>query len=118
MNITLPVTSAQKDARNKVKIALDFEDQDYVFMTQPGALRRVIMNLFTNSLKYTDAGTITIKLRLQDIIGTDDITKGKGKMLVLIVQDTGRGIATSYLRTRLFTRKHSPWSEWKCERLT
>ena len=100
-----PVSSSQENTRKKVEIILDFEDQDYVFVTQPGALRRVLMNLFTNSLKYTDTGTISIKLRVQDLVGIDDITKGKGKMLVLTVQDTGRGIAASYLRTRLFTRK-------------
>lgn len=45
-----------------VGVILDIAPQNYHFTTQPGALRRLIMNLLGNALKYTSHGYVTIKL--------------------------------------------------------
>lgn len=47
-------------AKRPVDIVLDVETGDYNFTTQPGAIRRVIMNVVANSLKYTDRGLIEV----------------------------------------------------------
>ena len=39
-----------------VEVILYIESGDWVFMTQPGAVRRVIMNIFGNAVKYTTQG--------------------------------------------------------------
>ena len=86
-----------------VEIVLDIEKGDYNFTTQPGALRRVIMNVFGNALKYTDEGVIHVKLELHDMKGARGEVIEDGKLLVIKVIDSGRGISSDYLRTRLYT---------------
>ena len=46
----------------RVAVILDVDLQNYHFTTQPGALRRLIMNLLGNALKYTSHGYVRIKL--------------------------------------------------------
>lgn len=90
-----------------VQIYLDIDPSaSWAFRTHPGAFRRVVMNLFGNSLKFTSAGSITVSLRQQqqppaghDGTPADD----DDAIVVLTVSDTGRGINESYLRDHLFT---------------
>lgn len=84
------------------------------------------MNLFGNSLvshavwkvesynakiklqKYTYQGSIVVSVRLHDL----DANKGAGaeeKLLEIIIQDTGKGISSSYLKTNLFTRRYASY---------
>ncbi|MCJ1400913.1 hypothetical protein MMC11_004124 [Xylographa trunciseda] len=90
-------------ARKALDVVLDIEPGDYTFTTQPGALRRVVMNLVTNSLKYTEQGMVLVKLSLHDLGNNHSADKDNGQLLELIVRDTGKGISSQYLRTRLFT---------------
>ncbi|MCJ1420684.1 hypothetical protein MMC32_007043 [Xylographa parallela] len=90
-------------ARKTLDVVLDIEPGDYTFTTQPGALRRVVMNLVTNSLKYTERGMVLVKLSLRDLENSHPADKDNGQLLELIVRDTGKGISSQYLRTRLFT---------------
>ncbi|KAK5995104.1 Hybrid signal transduction histidine kinase A [Cladobotryum mycophilum] len=72
---------------------------DWMFNLQPGAIRRIVMNLFGNSLKYTTSGAIRISLSQE----VSSIKRRQGKRLVrLTVQDTGKGISEDYLRHNLF----------------
>lgn len=88
-----------------ISIVLDIDEGDFIFTTQPGALRRVIMNVFGNALKYTDKGLITVKLELHELEGSNLTQEDRdaGKLLVVKVTDTGKGISNHYLKTRLFT---------------
>ena len=93
---------ALSEGVKRVEVMLDIDPADYTFTTQQGALRRLIMNLLGNSLKYTEKGRIIVKLSLADDgpnLGTAKATK----LLILRVIDTGKGISPEYLRTRLFT---------------
>ena len=83
-----------------VSIFIDVEpDVSWVFNTQPGAVRRIVMNLFGNSLKYTRRGTIVVALRL----GSAAKRKGgKTRVVNITVADTGKGIGEDYLRHELF----------------
>lgn len=94
-------------AGKPIEIILDIQKADYTFTTQPGALRRVIMNVFGNALKYTEKGTIMVKLELHDLENAQEDELDSGKLLVIKVIDTGKGISNEYLRTRLFTREIS-----------
>ena len=94
-------------ARNpEVAVILDVDVQNYHFTTQPGAFRRVIMNLLGNALKYTSHGYVRVKLEVSDI---DDLqTSGSvdsvpRSMVTLTVTDTGKGISSDFLRSKLFT---------------
>ncbi|OAP60405.1 hypothetical protein AYL99_05407 [Fonsecaea erecta] len=80
-----------------VKITLDVQKADWTFLTQPGAVRRIIMNLTGNAIKYTSRGSIKVRLQLQ----TSQEEKGNDVM-VLTVADTGKGISQEFLSTKLF----------------
>lgn len=74
---------------------------NWVFNTQSGALRRVLMNLFGNALKYTDAGWVKISLQSQDVISTD--TQSQQSIITITISDSGRGISQEFLNSQLFT---------------
>lgn len=86
--------SHQKSSKD-IEVVLKIHEGDYLFTTQPGALRRVIMNVFGNSLKYTTAGKIAVSIRLE--------APDKDKILDITITDTGKGISGDYLRTSLYT---------------
>lgn len=68
--------------------------------SQPGALRRIVMNLLGNALKYTDTGFVAIKL--------DQSGNTLQHMnLSLTVEDSGRGMSPDFQKTKLF----SPFSQ-------
>ncbi|KAL0930098.1 Histidine kinase 5-like protein 2 [Colletotrichum truncatum] len=72
----------------------------WTFHTQSGAIRRIIMNLLGNSLKFTSKGTVNVKVLqvLQDKRKPSASTRVK-----IIVTDTGRGISDNYLQNHIFS---------------
>jgi hypothetical protein len=84
-----------------VDISLDIDKHDWTFSLDPGALRRIVMNVFGNALKYTSQGSIRVKLEIQPKNKTG-LRDGFDTVL-LTVSDTGRGISKNYLRHHLFT---------------
>lgn len=105
-----PQTKAESDAHKanpvygfmkNVAVILDFEYQkDWVYVAQPGALRRILMNILGNSLKYTASGCIRVRLNLATTTGPSDESSDT---IHLSISDTGRGISKEFLRKRLFT---------------
>ncbi len=91
-----------------VTVILDADPQNYHFTTQPGALRRLIMNLLGNALKYTSHGYVRIKLESTDMQDfSPPNTAGGGEsvarcQVTLTVSDTGKGISPDFLRSKLF----------------
>jgi len=69
---------------------------NWVFDTEPGAWKRIIMNLVSNALKYTQTGWIRVHLSALD---TED---GKVK-ISLSVSDSGKGIDAEFLKNKLFS---------------
>lgn len=72
----------------------------WAFHTQPGAIRRIIMNLVGNSLKFTTKGTVNVNVAQS--------FQGEGKpsssaVVKIIVTDTGRGISENYLQNSLYS---------------
>jgi signal transduction histidine kinase len=68
------------------------------FYTQPGPVRRIIMNLFGNSLKYTQHGLIKVSLEQSSAIRNDD----NDCWVTITVSDTGVGISNEFLEDGLF----------------
>jgi signal transduction histidine kinase/CheY-like chemotaxis protein len=60
----------------------------------PTRLRQIVNNLFSNAVKFTDAGSVTLALAWQE-------AAGGGGELCLAVRDTGRGMDAEQL-ARLF----------------
>lgn len=85
-----------------VEVILDVKPpQDWTFVTQPGSYRRIIMNLFGNSLKYTEHGYIKIALKCEEMSTKD--SDPSMAMVQLQITDTGKGISQTYMDTKMFT---------------
>jgi signal transduction histidine kinase/CheY-like chemotaxis protein len=97
-------------ARKEVEIILDISPRanprDWIFVTQPGAFRRIIMNIFGNALKYTRSGYIRVRLeahtskRSSTAPGNDEAVATSVK---LTITDTGQGMSPQFMRTKLYT---------------
>jgi len=90
---------------SSVEIILDFEKRDWNFKIQPGALRRIIMNLFGNAQKYTETGFILVQLRVKDAERRQPNSplKTGQKMLAMNIIDSGRGMSQQYMERKLYT---------------
>jgi signal transduction histidine kinase len=91
---------------SEVAVILDVNMQNYHFTTQPGAFRRVIMNLLGNALKYTSHGYVRITLEATEMEDLHNPSTGEAiprSMVTVTVTDTGRGISSEFLRSKLFT---------------
>ncbi|KAH7246104.1 hypothetical protein BKA59DRAFT_187191 [Fusarium tricinctum] len=85
----------------QVAVFLDIDPYvPYLFNVAAGALRRVVMNLFGNALKYTQNGTITISLTQKPLY--PDHPNNNRRLVHIVVTDTGQGIAPDFLRNDLF----------------
>jgi len=102
-----PILDSEDPAHHpNVAVILDIDVQNYHFTTQPGALRRVLMNILGNALKYTSRGYVKIKLEaiemddLQPAGPADSIPRA---CVTLTITDTGKGISSDFIRSKLFT---------------
>ncbi|KAL1638759.1 hypothetical protein SLS58_008573 [Diplodia intermedia] len=80
-----------------VLVTVDIEKRDgWSLRTEPGAWRRIVMNIFGNALKYTARGTVAVSLKTiqSDSRRTD---------ICFSVTDTGCGMSADYLKRQLFT---------------
>lgn len=81
-----------------VSVLLDITPRhSWLVRTQPGAIRRIVMNLLGNALKYTAGGFIAVSLRAQ----SQSSPAGKTEALIRVV-DSGKGMSETFLRDRLF----------------
>ncbi len=102
---TTPPASATLDqtlngaAQVLIYVEIDYL-ADWSFRVHPGALRRIVMNLFGNSLKFTQTGFIRVSLRQER--QTKRKTETGLTSVTLTVSDSGRGIGEEYMRDHLF----------------
>ncbi|KAL4790914.1 hypothetical protein BDV19DRAFT_371503 [Aspergillus venezuelensis] len=83
-------------------------DYQWLFETQAGAWRRVLMNLFGNALKYTQSGFISVSLKSSAPVSIaqarrlsrDERTDTAS--VTLTVKDSGQGIDKEYLQSNVF----------------
>ncbi|ENH68474.1 Hybrid signal transduction histidine kinase B [Fusarium oxysporum f. sp. cubense race 1] len=86
---------------HQVAIFLDIDPYvPYRFHVAAGALRRVVMNLFGNALKYTHKGTITVALSQKPLSSNNP--SSYRRLVRISVTDTGQGISPDFLRNDLF----------------
>jgi signal transduction histidine kinase len=96
------VSNRPGSTKERLEVVMDISWRpNWTFNTQSGALRRVLMNLFGNALKYTSRGWVKISLQAQDIESTP--SKPDQSVITITVSDSGRGISQEYLHSGLFT---------------
>lgn len=93
---------------DKVAVILEIVPGDWTFICLPGAVQRVVMNLVGNSLKYTRAGHIIVRLEHQQMAPAaraerESMSQAHTSMVILTVIDTGIGISDDFLRYKLYT---------------
>lgn len=74
------------------------QSQAWQIRSLPGAWRRIVMNLLGNAIKWTKSGLIEISLSR-----ARDQPDPRCLLTHLAVTDTGSGIASDFLRHKLFT---------------
>lgn len=94
--------------RPEVEIVLDIQGaHDWHYLTQPGAVRRIVMKLSANAFKYTHYGSITVSLRLlepqADPRQSVKFAEERSTHVRIMIMDTGQGISPEYIRDKLFT---------------
>ncbi|KAI0132839.1 hypothetical protein BJ170DRAFT_718988, partial [Xylariales sp. AK1849] len=67
----------------------------WFFRGQTGALRRVIMNVVGNAIKYCNTGSIEVSMSTTQITSSD-------AEFEIVVRDTGIGMSQQFLATNLF----------------
>lgn len=99
---TAPDTwQCQSHASDQTIVLIDVEPAiNWSFETEPGAWKRIVMNLLGNALKYTSEGRINVRLNLNDQ-HSEEGNMENGAVCLEIV-DTGCGISKEYLQHRLF----------------
>ncbi|KAG7436793.1 Hybrid signal transduction histidine kinase B [Fusarium oxysporum f. sp. raphani] len=84
--------------RDRVKIVANFKPSvNWSFHVQAGAIRRIVMNVLGNSLRFTSSGAIYIQLEQST---TDDAAT---RLVRLTITDTGCGMSREFLANNLFS---------------
>ncbi|KAM0344084.1 hypothetical protein ACHAPU_007805 [Fusarium lateritium] len=89
-----------KTGPGKVVVMMDIDPTvDWAFHAESGALRRIIMNLCGNSLKYTSNGFVKV------VAYQDPSNPGcpRERVVHIDITDTGAGIGPDYLHHRVFS---------------
>ena len=82
-----------------VRLTLDIEHlADWRVHSQPGAIRRLAMNVLGNALKYTEKGTIQVSLNSRR--RRSDASSGLA--FCLSVVDTGKGMSVDFAKNHAF----------------
>ncbi|KAI1811920.1 hypothetical protein GGS20DRAFT_588026 [Poronia punctata] len=94
------LTSASE--RVVIDLAID-PNSSHHYLAISGAIRRIVMNLFGNALKYTRSGSIRVALSQEPIRGKKKKLGKTGRRWVkIVVADTGKGISEEFLANHMF----------------
>ncbi|RDW82703.1 hypothetical protein BP6252_03815 [Coleophoma cylindrospora] len=75
--------------------------RNWRFSTQPGAWKRILMNIYGNALKYTTSGYVRVRLGYRTFTSPGlRINQG---IVTLTITDTGKGISQEFLNDQLYT---------------
>jgi signal transduction histidine kinase/CheY-like chemotaxis protein len=99
-----PATEGNKVGTSPdVEVVVDISYNNWLYKAYPGSLRRLIMNLLGNSLKYTKKGLISVSIKATEHSKGCSRDQGCEDTVTLTVSDTGEGISSEYLQKRLYT---------------
>jgi CheY-like chemotaxis protein len=98
--------SFQSSANEEVIIVCNVSyEENWSYLTEAGALRRIVINLIGNALKYTKTGSVIVSLAASKLAeGSPEITgcDPNDRTLTFSIKDTGKGMSKSFLQDHLF----------------
>ncbi|KAE9379000.1 hypothetical protein N431DRAFT_540697 [Stipitochalara longipes BDJ] len=94
-----PPSIGWKESPVTVIVDIDWRP-NWTFEIDAGAWRRILMNLFSNAMKYTSQGFVKISLELEDDVSSR--SKKPRSNLTLRVHDSGKGISQEFLNHQLY----------------
>ncbi|KAI9641275.1 hypothetical protein NHQ30_010076 [Ciborinia camelliae] len=106
-DIDRPISPTQPDSQRveqapQLSVILDVDHKsNWTFLTQPGAWKRILMNIFGNALKYTTSGLIKVSLSYTS--ATSSKLGMNQAFVTLTISDTGNGIAADFLKNQIYT---------------
>ncbi|KAM6504265.1 atypical/HisK protein kinase [Amanita muscaria] len=80
-------------------VDIGYRREGWLLKCEKGGIRRILMNLFGNSLKFTTDGFVHVQLRQLPLAPDDPQDKVK---VELSVMDSGKGISQNFLKNQLF----------------
>lgn len=96
------IAEGQAINSSSVRLTLNVDDSiNYCVTAHPGAIRRIVMNLLGNSLKYTEKGSINVSLEIDSSRNHDD--EAGFLHACITVTDTGIGMTDDFVRNHAFT---------------
>lgn len=105
-DLDYPTSPTKSDAQGSketspLSVILDVDHKsNWTFLSQPGAWKRILINIFGNALKFTSSGIIKVSL------GYKNATSPKSTMnqafVTLTISDTGKGIAEDFLKRQIY----------------
>lgn len=94
-----PPSIGWKESPVTVIVDIDWRP-NWTFEIDAGAWRRILMNLFSNAMKYTSSGFVKISLELEDDVSSR--SRKPRSNLTLRIQDSGKGISQEFLNHQLY----------------
>jgi CheY-like chemotaxis protein len=98
--------SFQSSHGSEVIVVCNIEhEENWSYFTEPGALRRIAVNLIGNALKYTKSGSVVVTLSAARLVEdpqriSNDLSSGR--TLTFAVRDTGKGMSKEFMDNQLF----------------
>ncbi|EXJ82951.1 hypothetical protein A1O3_06768 [Capronia epimyces CBS 606.96] len=84
---------------SQVRLTLNIDNlANWKVRSQPGAIRRIVMNILGNALKYTSQGSINVVLEADE----SQEKSSSNLHVVLKVTDTGRGMSGEFMKNHAF----------------
>ena len=94
------ISKGSAQQKSPVRLTLNIDDHtNWKVRSQPGAVRRIVMNILGNSLKYTSKGSINVALEI-------DRSRSRGSSnlhMTLKISDTGQGMSDDFMKNHAFT---------------
>lgn len=94
-----PPSATPHAGRPQVECVIDIagRDEGWRVQVEKGGIRRVLMNLVSNALKFTTDGYVLVALRALPCADDSDAVP-----IEIAVIDTGKGISNDFLQSQLF----------------
>ncbi|OAP63307.1 hypothetical protein AYL99_02534 [Fonsecaea erecta] len=94
------VSKGEAKESSAVRLTLNIDDHtSWWVRSQPGAVRRIVMNILGNALKYTPKGSINVGLE----VDRSRKESSSNLHMLLKIADTGRGMSDDFMKNHAFT---------------